>query len=162
MSWIPTNATLFDVKDSDSSGRYTIAYQPLSNETVLHYQWEISPAAPAHFIVKESQSGLDISLKSLDTLFVPNGIKYRLNDQIKQVPHWEQVPSGADLVDFSPTSVRSRAFQLQVTVNIEQVDVLTATKTQRKELQAWSMIVHHDYSSGKTQLEEYLHAGSYT
>ncbi|MFM2482782.1 hypothetical protein [Celerinatantimonas sp. YJH-8] len=159
MSWIPTQQTLFRVMDSATHLNYQLQYQPAENETVTGYQWQMEP--PDHpFTLSTREDGVMLSAVQLTGVFHPQALIFRDGNTIRSVSDWSELPSAVALVEFHPPANGQRGYTLTVTAHIVITDPLTGTETDDDVHQSWAMRVRHNYDSGKTLLENYIHASS--
>lgn len=161
MSWTPTDSQLFKVMDSAVDLDYRMTYSPLAGETVNSYEWSLSPD-PQLFSVSSSDAGVRLQASQLSGLFHPDSLKYRNGDELGEATSWDAIPAGADLYEFHPTSDGQRDYTITVTAHINFIDPLTADEQSYDVQQAWTMTIRHDFSSGRTLLENFIHASSHT
>lgn len=156
MSWIPIESVLFQVPDTTENLDYLMAYQASEGETVLSYTWSLSPNDPNPFSISSDLSGVRLQAASLAGLFKPDFLDYRDGDQVLRVSDWPELPPCKELVEFKPSSVSRLDYTITVTVTVESTVPNTGEEIITEHSNNWTMVILHDYSSGKQKLLEYM------
>ncbi|KDM92897.1 hypothetical protein [Photobacterium galatheae] len=156
MSWNPIEPGLFQLPDTAVNLDYLIYHQVEEGETVLSYTWSISPADPNPFTISVDGGGVRLQAASLSGLFKPNFLDYRDGDQVLRASDWSEIPPCKDLVEFKPSSVSQLDYTITVTVMVKATDPFTSQSVEAKYTNSWTMVILHDYSSGKQKLLEYM------
>ncbi|MEF1312045.1 hypothetical protein QTO01_18310 [Vibrio mytili] len=156
MTWNPIEPELFKLPDTTENLDYLMVYQVEEGETVQGYTWSLSPVEPNHFTISADLSGVRLQAASLAGLFQPDFLDYRDGDQVLRVSDWAELPPCKDLVEFKPSSVSQLDYTITVTVTVSSIDPDTSLEVETEYSNSWTMMVYHDYSSGKQKLLEYM------
>ncbi|WP_172562485.1 hypothetical protein [Vibrio furnissii] len=156
MSWNPIESVLFQVPDTTENLDYLMAYQASEGETILSYTWSLSPNDPNPFTISSDLSGVRLQAASLSGLFKPDFLDYRDGDQVLRVSDWPELPPCKDLVEFKPSSISQLDYTIVVTVTVKSTDPDTNQEVETEYSNSWTMVILHDYSSGKQKLLEYM------
>lgn len=122
----------------------------------MSYTWSLSPDEPNPFTISADLSGVRLHSASLAGLFKPDFLDYRDGDNLLRVFDWQELPSGKDLVEFKPSSISEFDYTISVTVTVKSLDETTSKELKTEYSKTWSMVILHDYSSGKQKLLEYM------
>lgn len=156
MSWNPIEPELFQQPDTAVNLDYLMSYQVEEGETVLSYTWSLSPDEPNPFTISADLSGVRLQAASLSGLFKPDFLDYRDGDQVLRVSDWPELPPCKDLVEFKPSSISQLDYTITVTVTVKSTDPDTSQELETEHSNSWTMVILHDYSSGKQKLLEYM------
>ncbi|HHY0435719.1 TPA: hypothetical protein ACVU31_002508 [Vibrio parahaemolyticus] len=156
MAWNPIELVLFQLPDTAVNLDYLMVYQAEEGETVEGYTWSLSPVEPNPFTISADLSGVRLQSASLAGLFKPDFLDYRDGDQVLRVSDWPELPPCKDLVEFKPSSVSQLDYTITVTVTVQSIAPETSLEVETEHSNSWTMMVFHDYSSGKQKLLEYM------
>ena len=153
MSWQPQD-TEFEHKDTDVNINYLIYYQVEGSYDVTSYQWTVTPIDSNPFSITSTAQGISVVASTLSGLFKPEYIDYWEEEGLRRVDSWESLPPEKEIVEFKPSSVSSKTYQLSVTANIlKSSEGNEYTETVSSVL---TFVIWHDYDEGKQKLEEYM------
>ncbi|EGQ7954457.1 hypothetical protein LFR94_002357 [Vibrio vulnificus] len=156
--WTPEEPLLLETLDTDVDQRLSIYYQDETVE-VSRYEVTFSPYFSDVFSAQTSAQLVEVFIHDMPLLFRPQFIEYLENGVLTRVFSWPDLPPGKDLVEFRP----SEQSTITVSVTVEAYGTQTDDTGQETEFftsRSWNVVLHHDYSSGKQKLEEYMHASS--
>ncbi|WP_158117221.1 hypothetical protein [Vibrio cincinnatiensis] len=144
--------------DTDIDQRFLIYYQEDMVE-VSRYEVMFSPYFPDVFSARTSAQSAEVIIHNMPLLFRPQFIEYLENGIPTRVFSWPDLPPKQDLIEFRP----SEQSTITVSVTVEAYGTQTDDIGLESEFftsRSWNVVLHHDYSSGKQKLEEYMHASS--